>query len=78
MPRFQLEVALALAVSACGSLTVFYLTRTKEGKVQLPTYIDESEDGLNGNDPFDVTKPEDIIDGYPIEGDAFWTKVCLD
>lgn len=77
MPRYQLQIAVVLALSAVGSLLVFYFTRTKEGKIQLPTHVDESEETFYGPDPFDVTKPEDIIDGYPIDADAFWTRVRL-
>lgn len=77
MPRFQFEISVALTISALGSILVFYLTRAQEGKIHLPAYSEdsESEDGLRGHDPFDVTTPEDIIDGYPIDIDAFWAKV---
>jgi hypothetical protein len=75
MVRFERGVAITLAVSACGSLLIFYLTREKEGKVQLPTHVDESEHVLHGHDPFDITTPEDLIDGYPINADAFWALV---
>jgi hypothetical protein len=75
MPEFQLEVAIALAASACGSLVVFYLTRTKEGKIQLSINVEEPENDQHGHDPFDVTKAGDIDEGYPIEPDAFWESV---
>lgn len=75
MIRFELGVAITLAVSAGCSLILFYLTREKDGKVQLPTHVDESEDVVNGHDPFEVTTLEDIIDGYPIDADAFWASV---
>ncbi|RDB27902.1 ATP-dependent bile acid permease [Hypsizygus marmoreus] len=77
MPRFQLEVSIALAVCALGSLLIFYLTRSNEGKIQLPTYLgqDRQLDDVGGHDPFDITTPEDIIDGYPINPDAFWGKM---
>jgi hypothetical protein len=75
MVRFELAVAVTLASSACVSLLVFYLTRDKEGKVQLPTHIDESEHIRHGHDPFDVTTLDDAIDGYPIDSDAFWALV---
>jgi hypothetical protein len=79
MIRFELEIAITLAVGAVGSLFVFYLTREKEGKLRLPINVDESEDFLHGHDPFDVTTPEDVIDGYPIDPDAFWTSVsCVE
>ncbi|KAJ7204719.1 multidrug resistance-associated ABC transporter [Mycena pura] len=71
MPLYQLEIAVALAACAFGSSVFLYLNRRTEGKIQLPI---RSEVDLH-DDAFDVTKPEDIIDGYPIEGEAFWIKV---
>ena len=71
----ELWVAIAFATSACSSSVVFYFTREQEGKIHLPTH--ESEDAVHGNDPFEVTTPEDIIDGYPIYEDAFWASVRL-
>ncbi|KAG6854494.1 hypothetical protein C0991_006096 [Blastosporella zonata] len=74
MPRFQFEVWLVLATAALGSGAIFFLNRPREGKIQLP--IHGTADVLeNIHDPFDVTKPEDVVDGYPIEGDAFWSKM---
>ena len=75
MIQFELQVAIALAITAFASLIVFYLTRAKDGKIQLPTHVEESENVLHGHDPFDVTTLEDIIDGYPIDPDAFWASV---
>jgi len=72
MPRFQLPIAIALVTSAVTSLVTFYLTRTKEGKIQLPTI----SNGQNEHDIFDVLRPEDITDGYPIDEEGFWTRVC--
>ncbi|KAF8649184.1 hypothetical protein AX16_005982 [Volvariella volvacea WC 439] len=77
MPRIQLEVAVALAVSAAGSSLVFFLSREKEGKIQLPIVQDGTESLLHEHDPFDVTRPEDTIDGYPIEPEKFWQKMRL-
>lgn len=78
MPEYQLEVALALAASAICSLAVSYFkARKKEGRIRLPTQIDEyNDESLPAHDPFDVTKAEDFVDGYSIEGVAFWNRVC--
>jgi hypothetical protein len=75
MFQFQLPVAIALVVSAFASLVTLYFTRKDgEGNIQLPVYNDR--DNLHGeHDPFDLTKVEDIIDGYPIDAEAFWNKV---
>ncbi|KAF8154768.1 multidrug resistance-associated ABC transporter [Crassisporium funariophilum] len=73
MPRFQLPIAVVLVVSGVLSLVVFYLTRTKEGKIQLPTQASEQEH--HGRDAFNVVRPEDVTDGYPIDGDSFWKQM---
>lgn len=82
MPAFQFESAVFLAGSGLVSVLVLVLSRPKEGKVKLPTATDAASDDegeleLEGEkaDPFDVTKPEDVIDGYPIDADGFWEKV---
>ena len=75
MIHFELLVAVTLAVSACSSLFAFYLAREKEGKVQLPIHADEFGDGVQQHDPFDVVTPIDLIDGHPINADAFWALV---
>ncbi|KAJ6577627.1 multidrug resistance-associated ABC transporter [Mycena capillaripes] len=72
MPLYQLEIASGLVISALGSSVFFYLNRPIEGKIQLPLH---SESNGTDDDAFDVTKPEDIIDGYPIDGEAFWVQV---
>ncbi|KAH0581287.1 hypothetical protein H2248_012386 [Termitomyces sp. 'cryptogamus'] len=77
MPAFQTEVCIALAAAGLGSGGLFYLNRPREGKLQLPIHAapevlaDETPD----HDPFDVTTPEDVVDGFPIDGDAFWAKM---
>lgn len=71
MPRFQLLIANALVVSVVTSLLTFYLTRTQEGKIQLPTASEAHE-----CDVFDVTRPEDDTVGYPIDAEIFWKRVC--
>lgn len=73
MPRFQLEVAIALAASVPCSLLFWFIARPTEPQIELPTHA-EGDEPLQ-KDPFDVTKPEDIVDGYPIKEEAFWAKV---
>ena len=72
MPRFQLPIAIALVTSVVTSLIAFYFTRTKEGKIQLPITVN----GQNERDIFDVLRPEDVTDGYPIDEESFWIRVC--
>ena len=77
MIRFQLEIAVVLAASVLSSIIVSYWTRTKEGKIQLPVHANESLARSDGRDPFDVTTPDDIIDGYPIDEEKFWREARL-
>ena len=79
-PAFRFVTGVVLCscalVSAC--LFVFFGLRGKEGTIRLRE--DEGDVLLNGgtdsDDPFDVTTPEDVIDGQPIDEEAFWSKVC--
>ena len=74
MLALQLPFDIVLCCSALVSAAVFaYDARPKEGKVQLPTYDDGELEYID--DPFDVTKPEDTIDGYPIREHEFWARV---
>lgn len=84
MPSFEFEISVVLVVFAFVSLVALWITREKEGSVKLPTHVgDEGVVGGGGDedayvpvvDPFDVTKPEDLIDGYPIDGEGFWKRV---
>lgn len=70
MPRFQLEASFALAAVALGSLVVLAANIPRTGKVRLE---DDSHD--LAADPFDVTTPEDMTDGEPVDEGAFWASV---
>jgi hypothetical protein len=73
MPLFQLPVAATLAGSAVLSLAYRGLSASKHGKIALPL---TSESQLEPrHDPFDVTSPEDIIDGEPVDETRFWLNV---
>ena len=78
MPVYQLPVAAALSVALLGSAALFaYQSATAksgEGKHALPTL--DSDEGLQ-RDPFDVTKPEDLVDGKPLDEERFWKLVRL-
>jgi hypothetical protein len=81
MFRFQFAVAITLAISAIFSAALFFwLCPPNDGKIELPASYDsddEFEPVLAGeSDPFAVTRPEDFIDGTPIDEDKFWIKVC--
>ncbi|KAJ7846225.1 multidrug resistance-associated ABC transporter [Mycena olivaceomarginata] len=83
MPRFQLEIAVALNVSATVSAVLLYLNRSnaKEGKIRLPLHAASdapqiaSEEMYPDGDPFDVTTSEDLLDGYPLQEEKFWTQM---
>jgi len=73
MPSFQLPVAVTLASSALLSLAVRGLSASKWGKIALPVALNDPLEPRR--DPFDVTSPEDIIDGEPIDETNFWLDV---
>ncbi|EMD35635.1 hypothetical protein CERSUDRAFT_85574 [Gelatoporia subvermispora B] len=72
MPPYQLEAAIALTVSAICSVVIYLATRKNEGKIQLPVIGDEEDPR---QDPFDVTQPIDLLDGYPIDEENVWNKM---
>ncbi|KAJ7685835.1 multidrug resistance-associated ABC transporter [Mycena rosella] len=75
MLRYQLEIAITLNVSAVVSVALFYIHGTTDGKIQLPTHTDGVEEIYPDGDPFDVTTPEDLLDGYPLDETKFWARM---
>ncbi|OAX34300.1 multidrug resistance-associated ABC transporter [Rhizopogon vinicolor AM-OR11-026] len=75
MPPHQLLLAEALVGAAILSSFTLFLARSQQQKIHLPTIQDASLADDVDQDPFDVTKPEDFIDGEPIDEDAFWAKM---
>ncbi|KAI0331721.1 multidrug resistance-associated ABC transporter [Cubamyces sp. BRFM 1775] len=75
MPEYQLHVAIALAIVCSTSLGLFILAGPKDQKDALPTFM-EGQEGL-ARDPFDVTTPEDLVDGIPVDEHRFWTRMRL-
>ena len=69
MPRFQLLIATSLIVSTVISVLTFYLTRIKEGKIRLPA--PSTVEQIDDEKIFD-----NVTDGYPIDEESFWTRVC--
>jgi len=77
MPPYQLLLAEALVGATIISSFAFVLVRSQQQKIHLPTVQDASLADDVDQDPFNVTKPEDFIDGEPIDEDAFWAKVSV-
>ncbi|EIN08192.1 multidrug resistance-associated ABC transporter [Punctularia strigosozonata HHB-11173 SS5] len=78
MPEFQLPVAVVLAAGAVCSLVSYaaaHRNDTKEGKIKLPAYA--SDPDVTASDAFNVTKPEDIVEGEPLDERQFWTWARL-
>ncbi|KAJ3540055.1 hypothetical protein NM688_g6278 [Phlebia brevispora] len=73
MPLLQVQVAIALVACEVFSALLLLGPNPEEGKVKLPQVV--QDDALQ--DPFDVTKPEDIIDGEPIDEARFWARMRL-
>ncbi|KAH8996013.1 ATP-binding cassette transporter [Lactarius akahatsu] len=62
---FQLPVAVTLAGTGLLSIVFRGLSASKQCKIALPITLDSPL--KSRPDPFDVTSPEDIIDGEPID-----------
>lgn len=83
MFRFQFAIAIVLVLGAAFSAVLFFWLSPPNpgGKIELPTSNDsddEFEPELAGeSDPFAVTRPDDFIDGTPIDEDKFWVKVGI-
>ncbi|KAF9051842.1 multidrug resistance-associated ABC transporter [Panaeolus papilionaceus] len=74
MPLYQVPTAAGLVALAGVSSVLQFLQRDKGGKVKLPTHNDDDEDRPL-HDPFDVSTPEDVTNGYPIDEEAFWLRM---
>jgi len=70
MPDYQLPASITLAVAAAISATVNLATSRQEGNLKLEGPEDEQE-----YDPFNVTTPEDVSPGEPVDGPQFWSRV---
>lgn len=69
LPAYQVHVATAAAAIALVSALLLALTGfAPEGKIKL------TEDA-DADDPFNVTRPEDVVDGEPLNERGFWVKV---
>ena len=68
---YQLPASIALAATAVISAAVNLVTPKQEGKLRL-----EGPEGEQEHDPFNVTTPEDVAPGEPIDGPQFWSRVC--
>jgi hypothetical protein len=78
MPAYELQFTIALATCGVYSLAHYFVqslrSRSGEsGKIHLQLgdgSLDNSE-----KDPFNVLKPEDLLDGNPIDEQKFWKWV---
>ena len=72
MPQYQLPVAAALGACALFSAALLILSKpVNDGKVKLPEILQDS----TSQDPFNITRPEDIIEGEPVDEARFWSRV---
>ncbi|KAJ7501443.1 hypothetical protein B0H11DRAFT_2224341 [Mycena galericulata] len=71
MSGYQPQIAIALATFGGCSAVLSFLNRSSDGKIKLPAELGEQ------NDPLDVTEPEDLLDGHPIDEPEFWARMRL-
>ncbi|CAE6528569.1 unnamed protein product [Rhizoctonia solani] len=74
---YPLAASIVADVCVLSSALVFLFSRSKP--LELPTTeANEPSERLEGDerkDPFDIATREDIIDGYPLHEEKFWSKV---
>ncbi|CAE6535307.1 unnamed protein product [Rhizoctonia solani] len=74
---YPLAASVVADVCALSSALVFLFSRPK--RLELPTIgAHEHSERLEGDehkDPFDMATREDVIDGYPLHEEKFWSKV---
>ena len=72
MAPVELAVSITLAALVPISLVTFYFVKPTSagGDIKLPETADHLE-----HDAFNVTTPEDIEDGQPIDEAGFWARV---
>ncbi|OAX31449.1 hypothetical protein K503DRAFT_860742, partial [Rhizopogon vinicolor AM-OR11-026] len=75
MPPYQFLLAEVLVGTTILSSFTLFFTGSQQQKIHLPTVQDASLADDVDQDPYNVTKPEDFIDGEPIDEDAFWAKM---
>ena len=72
MAQYELSASLLLgALAAASAVSLAFSTLGHRG-VKLSSVV---QDSLS-NDPLDLVKSEDVVDGEPIEDAAFWSRVC--
>ncbi len=76
MPCLEFEISVVLMVCVVGSVVVSWIVRKQKGNIRLPTHVEDEHLATGfAADPFNVTLPEDIVDGYPVDADEFWKRV---
>ncbi|KAH9169608.1 hypothetical protein EDB89DRAFT_1854300 [Lactarius sanguifluus] len=73
-PGQQLLIAVVLAGIGLLSFAFRGLSALERGKIALPLTLDGPLALESRHDPFDVTSPEDIIDGEPVDEASFWVN----
>ncbi|KAH8986254.1 ATP-binding cassette transporter [Lactarius hatsudake] len=73
-PGQQLLIAIVLAGISLLSFAFRGLSASERGKIALPLTLDGPLALESRHDPFDVTSPEDIIDGEPVDEASFWVN----
>ena len=70
MPRLHLAVGVALVICSVTSLLALLVARAMVKNIRLP-----EETGATSHRFFEVMRPEDIVDGYPVDAERFWSRV---
>lgn len=79
MLPFKLAFSIVLLVIGLLSVGILYYTQPRRIKLDSNGEYEPLRCGSDGvrPDPFDITGPEDAVDGYPVEPQKFWKRMRL-
>ena len=79
MLPFKLGFSVVLLVTVVFSAVILYFTRPRQVKLDLDGGNEPLGAGSDGarRDPFDILRPDDTVDGYPILPERFWKQMQL-
>lgn len=77
MRPYELQFSIALGIAALTSAIIFAALRPKRIKFDLCGEYEplQGDYQKEATDCFDIVRPEDLIDGYPIDPEVFWKQM---
>jgi hypothetical protein len=77
MRPFALGGSVVLLISCLVSAAVAFITLPRNVKLESGNDYEPLAGAEQPTDPFDIVKPEDLIDGYAISPERFWERMRI-